>query len=256
MNRIFPLILAIAPLTACGSIDPEPPTDEDGQPIPKPGPFDDWLRVVATTPDGGEVGVRPTIRVTFDAYLDHFELLDYAALEIRSGGLRTQGRVTYEMTTRSLVFTPITRLEPGLTYRLFPSPDYLVSVTGAPLQIEDLPAFQITEEGSSGADRARPDADWAAVDALLQAKCRSCHSDPGWDLNPLTRESLVSVRSEQVDQFVVVPFSPAASYLMHKILPDYPLRRFTVQPPPWSDAAPLEPAEILLVETWIENGAR
>jgi hypothetical protein len=63
---------------------------------------------------------------------------------------------------------------------------------------------------------------WPEVDRILEANCRSCHADPQWRLNPLTRESMLGVRAEQVSRFLVRPGDPADSYLMEKILPSYP----------------------------------
>lgn len=250
-HAALPLLLCLA---ACGPIDPEPPTDDEGVPIPTPGPFDDWLEVEEVTPDGGEVGLRPTIRVRFDTFIEDDELIDFSAVSLQSAGLRVTGRVTWEMTTRTLVFRPLRDLVPGLQYTLSLAPDYLESVTGAPFRSSDLPKFEAVEGGGSAAD-PEIDSSWDAVDTIFERKCRSCHADPQWQLNPLTRASMIGQPSAQTDQLVVLPFDPADSYLMHKILPDYPIRRFTVQPPPWSHAEPLTDVERRLVEAWIRNGA-
>lgn len=249
------LISVIFALAACGPIAPAPPTDEEGEVIEMPGPFDTWLRVEQMLPDGGEVGLRPRLRFVFDTWIDEDELLDFSTVTVSSAGLSTGGRVKWTMTTRTLEFVPSSPLEPGLNYRATMDQARLQSVTGAPFQSVDLPTFLVTEDGPEFAD-SEPSVSWEEVDGLLENRCRSCHADPQWALNPLTYDSLVGRRSDQTDAIMVLPFDPGDSYLMHKILPDYPVRRFTVQPPPWSDAGPLTESEIFLIERWIATGAR
>lgn len=252
--RARPLVfLSAAFLLACGPVDPEPP--EGVTTVPMPGPYDDWLTVEDVQPDGGDVGRRPEIRLQFDTYLEEDRLLDYGVASLESGGLRISGRVEYEMAARTLVFRPLRDLVPDLTYRLVLRADYLRSVTGAPLGEVELPSFVSSDEDATTESAETPRIGWEQVDAILERKCRSCHADPQWGLNPLTRASLVGARSEQTDAVLVAPYDPGDSYLMHKILPDYPLRRFTIQPPPWSRADPLTTSERRAIEVWIRNGA-
>ena len=217
---------------------------------------DDWLQVETIHPDGGEVGPRPEVRMEFNTYIEDDRLLDYGVATLESGGLRVSGRVEYEMTTRSLVFRPLRDLVPGLIYTMSLRADFLRSVTGAPFRATRLPRFVPVEDAVGPGPTPIPRATWSEIDAVLERKCRSCHADPTWDINPLTRASLVGVPSEQTDATLVVPYDPGDSYLMHKILPDYPVRRFTVQPPPWSGAQPLTTGEQRLFELWIRDGAR
>ena len=66
---------------------------------------------------------------------------------------------------------------------------------------------------------------------------------------------MIGARADEVDEVIVIRYDAADSYLMHKIIPDYPLRRYGVQPPTWSDAEPLTANEIALIEDWIRVGA-
>lgn len=77
-----------------------------------------------------------------------------------------------------------------------------------------------------------------------------------WGLNPLTRESMIGKRSDAGDEMLIVPFDPADSYVLQKLLPDYWTIRWDVQPPAWSGAEPLSERELRLVESWIRQGAR
>jgi hypothetical protein len=252
-------LVAIACLffcVGCGPIDPPQPTDDDGNPIQRPGPFDTWLEVASVTPGGPTVSTRPIVRFQFETWIDDDALVDYAVVTLRSAGLTARGRVRWEMTTRTLVFEPFGELVEGLRYTPQLDGDLLESVTGAPFRQTELDGWVVDASVEPDEDEPATAPTWEAIDTLFEQKCRSCHADPQWGLNPLTRASLVGTRSEQDDRFLVVPFDAADSYLMHKILPEYPVRQFTVQPPPWSDAEPLTRAERLTIELWIANGAR
>ncbi|TXD34477.1 hypothetical protein FRC96_12655 [Lujinxingia vulgaris] len=244
-----------AGLLSCGPIDPPPPTDADGEPIPRPAPLDDWLRVIEVTP-AQSIATHPTIEVRFNAYLAPDSFTSYGALSLRSGGLSSGGRIDYRMTRKTLRLRPRSALIDGLRYTLFASPG-LRSVTGAPL-FPNTPAPERFTDATLPDSPAldRPEVRWDDIAPLVERSCNSCHDDPEWQLPRLTPQALRQTRSTQVEAPLVMPFEPAQSYLMHKILPDYPLRRFTVQPPPYSDAPPLSLDEIERIEDWIAQGAR
>ncbi|TXD38437.1 hypothetical protein FRC98_06025 [Lujinxingia vulgaris] len=254
-RRAIFLCLLCGLTAGCGPIDPPPPTDAEGEPIPQPAPLDDWLRVVEVAP-AQTIATRPTIEVRFNAYLDPATFNSYSALSVRSGGLSTSGRIDYRMTRKTLRLRPRTDLIDGLRYTLFASPN-LRSVTGAPL-FPNTPAPERFTDATLPASPPldRPPVTWSDIAPLFEHSCNGCHNDPTWQLPELTPETLRQTRSTQVDAPLLMPFEPASSYLMHKILPDYPRRRFTVQPPPYSDAPPLSLDEIERIEDWIAQGAR
>lgn len=249
----YSILLVSLALSACGSIDPEPITDEDGNPIIMPGPFDDHLGVTALY--GAEVGVRPTLRFQFDAFVNEDQLLDFGVVALSSGGIAASGRIRWQMSSRTMAFRPFNPLVAGLRYRPSIDASRVFSVTGAPLGAIELPEFVVSDEIEEP-EFELPMVRWAAVDDVFRAKCRSCHADPQWQLNPLTYASLVGGASAQTDELLVVPFDPGDSYLLHKVIEDYPVRRFSVQPPPWSNAATLTAEEVVLIERWVATGAR
>lgn len=243
----------------CGSIEPEGPLDEDGDPIPMPGAFDDWLGITAISPVD-EIGLRPTIEVEFNAYLDP-DTFGSTTIQLRSGGFGYGGRTDYYMTRRTLRFRPNFSLEPDLTYTLrIAGADGIRSVTDSPISPATvLPELRSRDDIADSEPLERPIVTWAEVEEIFDAHCNDCHGESSRNLHPLIsldKDRLVGQRSEQVDALLVQPFQPARSYLMHKILPDYPVRRFTVQPPPWSGQDPLSTEDIERIEHWIANGAR
>ena len=248
----------VAVTAGCVPIEEPPLLDETGEPIPIPQAYDRWLQVVEVLPEASVVSPEASFTLIFNAYLQDDALLDYATVFLSSGGLRAYGAVRHVVSRRALVFEPYGPLEPGLVWSLHVDPTRLQSVTGAPASIGPLPEFRVeeeVEEPTPALPLLAPPSRWPRVEAIFARKCFNCHRDPSWGLNPLRPETLIGERSEQVDRYLVRPFDAADSYLLHKVLPDFPLRRFTVQPPPWSGAERLTPAELLVVEGWIDAGA-
>lgn len=130
-------------------------------------------------------------------------------------------------------------------------------MTGAPfLPPGEWPELVPSREAAPQEVAELPSPSWQEVSPLIEERCAGCHRDEQWGLNPLTYDSLLGAKSTQTDQFLVRAGDPQDSYLMRKILPDYPEREFTVQPPPWSDVERLDRQELLLIEGWIAAGAR
>ncbi len=242
-------------LPSCGPIEEEPLLDSEGEPFALPGPYDQWLTFSSVTPED-EISLRPTMAVEFNAYLDADTFNSYGALRFQSGDILEWGRVQYRMTRKTILFRPNRDLEGNLNYILRWTADDLRSVTGAPLHpYAMLPTFDTNAELEATPPLDRPTVSWEEVEELFDGHCNFCHADPGWQLPSLERDELIGQRSRQVDAWLVEPFHPERSYLMHKILPDYPVRRFTEQPPPWSGAEPLSLDEIERIEHWIAAGA-
>ncbi len=255
MNNLLFIILALLCLR-CGPIDPDPAVDDEGKVIPIPRAFDDYLDVVRTTPDAGPVGVRPTIRLEFSDYLDNDSWIDQTAVSLFSGGMKRSGTITSLFSQKALLFEPRSDLVAGLKYELLIDRSQFYSLNEAPLseQNENL-AFMVDEQLTDEIFEL-PDPYWDDVKAIFVAKCDTCHSDPNWGQIRLEYDSIIGRRSEQVDRFLVRAFDSSDSYLLHKILDDFDERKFTVQPPPWSDGVPLTEDEILIIDRWIQLGAR
>lgn len=258
------LALVVASLAACVPIEPEPVLDSAGEPIEIPGPADRWLQIENTTPSPGKVDLRPSFTFTFNDYLDEDSFKSYNFATLSSGGIRASGRAFYRMSDKTVVWRPNGNLSPGLIYRLAINAE-LKSATGAPFwppasgdasrtfvpTTDDLPNVD------SDLSDPLPDPPWTEVKSILDAACASCHADPAWQLNPLSYDRLVGASSTQTDLYLIRPGNPAGSYLMQKILWDYPDLEFTPQPPPWSDnAQQLSRDDLLAIEGWIAHGAK
>lgn len=242
---------ALAWTTACGAIEPDPPVDGAGNAIPMPPAGESWLTVHKITPAPGDIPTRPEVSLQFSDYVDDDRLVDVDVVSLASGGRRAFGRVTWDMQTRTMTWRPNAPLTQGLEYDLVVNTSRLRSVVGGPLF--DAPRMRWRVDGGleNPPGPERREASWDQVEEVLARKCWSCHQDPQWQLNPLTVASMVGVRAKDADAFLVLPRDPDDSYLVQKVLPDYPLIRWDVQPPSWSGAKPLEPDEIQVFIDWI-----
>ncbi len=258
MRRLVPTALvAFFALSACGEIEPEPPVDDEGEPIPVPAPYDHWLEITAISPaPGDDLATRPTFAVTFNDYIDDDSFRSYAFGVLSSGGIVERGEAKYIMTDKTVTWRTWGALEPGLIYR-FQTTGSVESATGSPLlQPAQWPKYVANEEVDSIDPVELPNARWDDVAPIFESKCASCHQDPQWGLNPLTFESLEGAKSQQTDLYLVRPRDPADSYLMRKLLWDYADIEFVHQPPKWAGGEQLSREELLTVEGWIAGGAR
>ena len=253
MNRTSILFILLA---ACGPVDPEPPTNEEGDPIAFVGPYDAPLGVTRVEPETQTLHPSSDVVITFDRYLSDDEIVDFSAVSMVSGGRRVNGRVEILVSDRALRFRPLDPMIEGLDYDVSLSRDQVLSETGAPLaEVLDLPTYRIDPEGTR-LQVDRPARGWDDVKPIFERKCDTCHGDPQWKIVPLEYDDLVGRKSDQVDRFLVRAFDPTDSYLLQKVLPLFANRRFTVQPPPWADAVPLTDDEVRVVEFWIASGAK
>lgn len=249
------LAIALALLCSCSDIEPEPPVGQDGEPVELPEPYDTWLRVIEIQPASGEISAQPVFEIEFDTYIEDDLLLSYDMVSLVSGGIRVRGFSTWDVTTRTLTWRPSSSLVDGLEYRLQLNAERLRSITGAPPQLGGAPTYTVDAELEASEPSSEQPATRADVEKIILRKCASCHRDAEWKLNPLTAESMIGIKAADRDQLLVIRRDAADSYLMHKILPDYPLRAYGVQPPTWSDAQPLTTGEIRTFKRWIDAGA-
>jgi hypothetical protein len=240
---------------ACVEIEPDPPVDEEGEPIPMPDPYDPWLEIVDISPSSDEIALSPTVAVTFNDYIDDDAFDSYAFGALRSGGVGVSGTASYVMTDKTVVWRPYAALEPGLVYRFSVTAEP-VSATGAPLREPSAwPTYMASRDAAPIEPVELPEVRWDAVAPIFEAKCASCHHDPQWGLNPLTYDSLIGAKSQQTDLFLVRPGDAPDSYLMRKLLWDYADVEFVHQPPKWSGGEELGREELLTIEGWIAGGA-
>lgn len=203
-----------------------------------------------------EVGVpvnQPLV-LTFSEYLDANSFEYFNALDVRSGSIRGRGRTRYSAVDKSLTFFPTRAMRPGLIYTLTVSPENVRSVFGEELLVDFSVRF---ETGDLSVDQERRITSLSFerdITPIFEAGC-SCHQqDPS--LASLRYGDLVGVASSQLgDRLLVLPFEPADSYLLQKLLPDYPNRLLEPMPPSWSSGPELSLADLRAVEHWIAGGA-
>ncbi len=257
MRNLIPVI-ACTVLAACTPVDPEGPVDEDGDPLPLPGPYDTFLEIESITPGQGDtLGPRPWLAVRFNAYLDDDSFRSFGTMQLQAGGIRQRGEVRYVMTDRTLYWRPYADLRDGFVYALDLTLEGTESVTGAPLlEPTELPTYTADATAESAPfGRVDEPVTYDDVAEVFEARCASCHGSDDWPyLLTLDRESLLTTTQPNLGRVMVRAGDPADSYLMHKILEDYPDRLNGPCPPTWSeDPEPLTPEQTWLIERWIAS---
>lgn len=240
----------------------EPESSEDDEKTPEP--FDRWLAVESIAPDSDSISTRPTLEIQFNDHLDDDSFPTYSAGRLSSNGLSWGGWADYVVTDKTLVWTARSNIPDGLEVA-FGATDGLQSVNGAPIRKTDKLATFTTDadvdpsrsmEMEDVRNQPTESPDWNDVSAIFEEDCNHCHGQEKWEgLVALEHSEIVGRPSDQVDRLLVRPYDAADSYLMQKLLSDYPLLRYEPQPPPWSDTEPLDRREKLVIERWIDAGA-
>ena len=241
----------------CGIIESteHAPSGEEEQGERKPGRFDRYLKVDQFRPRTDEIAAKPTFVIRFNDYIDDDAVRSYETGTLSSGAISRGGWAEYVMTDKKLVWTARSSMPTGLEAS-FALTDSFKSITGSPLKAQaPLGTFQVTDRKPSLPGPSTESPTWSDVEAIFERRCAECHADPDWELNPLTRESMVGVLSDQVDRYLIRLYDPADSYLMQKLLWDYPDRRLEPQPPAWAGGEQLPREELLTIERWIGAGA-
>lgn len=213
--------------------------------------------VIETSIVDGDIGValNQPFSVRFNQYLDADSFEYFNAFEINSGGVPAWGIARYRLTDRTLTFYPTVDMLPRLVYTASINPDTVRSLSGEALPYELAIRFQTAESGTVSQDRRIAPTSFAEEVAPILESCRSCHRE-GATIGSLTYDDLVGRESAQIEERLLVrPFAPADSYLLQKVLPDYPDRRLEQMPPSWAAELPLSLEEIGRIERWIAGGA-
>ena len=232
-----------------------------------------WLQIEAIEPEpsaaASTLSAEPTFLVRFNQYIQEDSFPSYGVISLATGGRGVSGTLEPVMSERALLWRPRGELRDGFEYTLRVDATSLQSVTGAPTPPDAISELVFRVDASLAPEQPLPQestgsapARWAHVREVFEARgCYTCHGESSWmRLNALEYEDLIGIRAADMEIDLVRFKDPARSYLMHKILPDYPVRRGTVQPPPWAVAqdarlSALSAEEIALVERWIRAGS-
>jgi hypothetical protein len=202
------------------------------------------------------VALNQPITVTFNQYLDTDTFAYHNAFSLNSGGIWANGYARYRMTDRSLTFFPIRDMRPELIYTLSVNADTVTALGGVPLTSPFSLHFQTAASGTIDQHRLQSALSFVSdIEPIVTRSC-DCHALDD-SLVPISRDALCGVEAEGYQgRLLVVPFDPPHSYLMHKLLWDYPDRLLSGMPPAWDARSPLEVSQIGQIETWIVTGAR
>ncbi len=204
------------------------------------------LSVVEVEPPAGtEHPADLPLRIRFDRYLDPETVADSAA--VRSSDVYFSIRAAYDPVDRALLVVPVIQLRVGLEYVLELDPERLRGLEGERL---DAPFEAVFRAGLPAGEGAPPPVDFEAdLAPALEAAC-DCHGPEPAAFPPLTPEALLEVPSRrQPERTLVVPGDAPNSYLLQRVLVDYP----GVRGAPMPVEGPLPDDVLRDLVSWIEG---
>ena len=199
---------------------------------------------------------NPLFVFSVDGYLDVRSAEPAAAFSLAAGSHRPRLDVRWSPLSRQLLVSPRDPLRVGLTYTLLLDPSKLRATGGGTVDTTS-DSWRFTATSDEWEDRPRPEVLSFGTDIqpILVEGC-GCH----WEANsPLVQLDAATLRGRSVSRparSLVVPFEPERSYLVEKLLRDYPDRFGTEMPPPWAEESALQPSELATIYQWILAGAR
>ncbi len=206
--------------------------------------------------DHDAITVRdPTFTLEIDGYLDARASNLGGAFSLSSGSHQPFLDSTWDPSRQQVVVRPLDPLRPTLRYVLEVKLDALRGLGGALIEGTNRWEFVVDSEAvvTSVAEATALSFE-EDVYPLIWEHC-GCHWEPQSQLSRLDLDSLREQASERPGRRLVEPYDAASSYLLEKILIDYPDRFGTQMPPPWSDEVRLSRQEVRVIRDWIEAGA-
>jgi len=215
------------------------------------------FELTSTSPAAGASDVSPNspIDLVFSVPPDS-DTVNSASVRVFAGLIETLGYLHVDLLDRRIRFTPTEPLRPRLRHQVYVHRS-LTGLNGA--QLVQTVVFNFTTGQEDRLPPPPPPAavDPAAVQAVWDRHCSSCHSPPGApdgvDLSsPQTaRLSLWGAPSAHPGRLRVDPGSHASSYLMLKLLGVGGFVGFPMPP-----ADPTLPRDALRrIASWIDEGA-
>ncbi len=231
VNRCACVIWTIGVLAACA------PEGEVGS-----------LNVTSTAPLSGAVHPNSApIRIGFDEYLDPLVPLGGAAVLLSSDRV-ARARISYDPVDRALLVRPNSPLRVGVGYTLTIQADVVRGFAGETLASDFVLGF--VAGSADGPREPLPPVDYEVdLAPIFEEKC-DCHGPEPAVFPPLDPGSMLGVASQrQPDRLLVQPGRALGSYLVQRILEDYP----GVRGLPMPLEAPLTRSEQRLVVSWVER---
>ena len=206
-HLILPLIIASLTVSACSF-----------------GGKDEPLQVIRTLPaDGESLAANGAIRVQFDRYLDP-KSIKSGEISLSSGDASASFRVGYDPVDRALVIQPRLQMRVGLQYTVSMNPDVIRGLNGSSLISAHTASFRVTPAESDNDERGPVHFNRDLI-PIIENRC-GCHGPEPMAFPELTPEALVDRQSQrQSARTLVTSGRPLESYLIHRILPDYPQTR-------------------------------
>lgn len=177
------------------------------------------LTLISTSVDAsGVVAADGDVILFFDRYLDPTS--DFRrGIVLKSGDVELPSSVAYDPVLRAVLLQPGLEFRPRLGYSITLVDARIAGIDGARLGADLSIDFVAT---LAKGDEKKPSPGWAQVEPILKRSC-GCHGGPRPVYPELSPEALIGQPSvRQPGQLLVVPGRPLQSYLVLRILRDYP----------------------------------
>lgn len=231
------------------------PTDEETVGLVAGSP--QTFELIRTSPVAGTSGVSPNspIDLVLNVPPDR-DTVNGASVRVFTGLIETLGHLHVDLLDRRVRFSPTQPLRPHLRHQVYVHQS-LAGLNGARLAQTVVFNFTTGNVDRLPSPPPPPTADPAAVQALWDRRCSSCHHPPsppdGVDLSSpqAARVSLLGAPSAHAGRLRVDPGSHASSYLMLKLLGIGGFVGFPMPPA----GPPLSRDDLRRIASWIDGGA-
>ncbi len=210
---------------------------------PEASPTD--LEIIATDPESeADHPADQAIRVFFDRYLEPTSEWSRIAT-LNSGEVRFGISTTYDPVDRAIVVRPRAPLRAGIGYVLRLDHERLTAMDGALLPQEFELPFLSVPASSQWNEEPEVVSFESHLKPVIEEKC-GCHGPAPGAFPPLQPDALIrQVSQRQPARILVEPGQPLQSYLIQRMLPEYPGVR--------GEPKDLTPDEVRLFITWINR---
>ncbi|MEE2788600.1 MAG: Ig-like domain-containing protein [Myxococcota bacterium] len=201
--------------------------------------------VVDTQPAAeGTLPIGQAIHIQFDQYLDE-RTTNASAVQLNTGDIQLSTKVGYDPVAKRLIVQPKFSLRPKIGYRIQIDHERLRGRLGERLSAPFEFSFLSADGARPEAVESSPRPTWLDVQQIFANRC-GCHGPDENTYPPLLNRDMLSRPSVRQPEFAYVkPGAPLASYIVLRLLPNYP----GVSGP----TKMASPEEVRLIIDWISN---
>lgn len=162
-------------------------------------------------------------------------------------------RIELDPLDHTLTATPVDPFEPNLTYTWEVDETRLRGSGGRPVAPVAPYRMPVAADASDPEPEEPVVVRWDDVAPIVAQRCDPCHNDA--PLEPIRPPALALRSTVFEERRLVAPYDAPRSYLVEKLVPEYPDRFGAIMPPPWGEQPPLTTEELRMLVDWVADGA-